>query len=228
MIRRLRRLSIYFALIVMGVVGDLASAQSTNSNALYLPLIQKSTTLRVDYAEISYGRYCAVWGHGKITNESNSTVTDVNMTARYYQNDESIGVFTATTGLPATFPFDSNYFRVDAPPECGCTSDPCEVSINADSWSIQHVPEYLPLTVVSQIHGGYIDYCEIHGEIRNDNPVSVIGIEAIMVPANGYISELNLEKTTLSWGEKTSYNGTYVYDGLCGLRPVLAQGAVHE
>jgi hypothetical protein len=220
----------FLLLISIGIGGDLSFAQSTDSNLVYLPIVYQPPVVRLDDPQLFVGKYCEGSVVGKVTNLSNQTVYDVNLTASLFLDSELVEVITGTTGLPATFSYDFNLFMLY--PEnfdyfCG---DGFSVEVTVDSWSFEHDPEYLPLTVLSKIRTGGHEIGELSGEIRNDNPVPVTSIEMMVYPDTYFLTFATPDKTSLAPGEITTYTAGLYYPGFSSGEDytVWAQGAVDQ
>jgi hypothetical protein len=197
-----KKYKLYLALmllIVIGIGGGLTFAQPTDSNTIYLPNVHKPLVVRVDDAYEFYAKYNS-YIVGKVTNVSNQTVYDVNLTASLFLNNELVDVITGTTGLPATFPSDSNLFRFSSN-----YVDDMSLEVNVESWSFEHDPEYLPLTVLSKNFSGGFEQGYLTGEIRNDNPAAVNSIEMMTYPDSEFFSHATPDKKSLAPGETTTY-----------------------
>lgn len=212
-------------LIVIGIGGGLTFAQPTDSNTIYLPNLHKPLVVRLDeaYAYSGKGDWFVV---GKVTNVSKKTVYDVNLTANLFLDDQLAEVITGTTGLPATFASDSNLFRMNPKG----VYFPDEISVEVKSWSFEHAPEYLPLTVLSKNFSGGFDLGRLTGEIHNDNPVPLTSIEMMVYPDISFFTLATPDKTSLAPGETTAYTiWLYYPSALKGEDyTVWAQGAVEE
>jgi hypothetical protein len=214
-------------LIVLGIGGSQTFAQSTDGNVFYLPIVNKSPVVRIDEAYLFHGKgYWFV--AGKVTNLSDRAVYDLNLTASLFLNDHLVEVITGTTGLPATFPWNSNLFKIIPPDDL--YSEEISVSVDVESWSFEHDPEYLPLTVLSKHFSGGPDIGHLDGEIRNDHAVPVTSIEIMVYPDVDFFIYATPDKTSLASGEITAYT-TWLYmpgfpDGES--YTVWAQGAVDK
>jgi hypothetical protein len=194
-------------LIVIGIGGSLTFARSTDSNIFYLPIVNKPPVVRIDEADKYHGKY-DWYVVGKVTNVSNKTVYDVNLTASLFLNDQLVEVITGTTGLPATFPSGSNLFKIN--PKGFYSYDEISISVDVESWSFEHDPEYLPLTVLSKNFSGGGELGHLTGEIRNDNAVPVTSIEIMVYPDTEFVTYATPDKTSLAPGEITAYT-TWLY-----------------
>lgn len=223
------KLNLYTAcllLIVIGIGRGLAFAQSKVSNSIYLPDVHKPLVVRVDEASEYNGKYTN-YAVGKVTNLSNKTVYDVSLAVNLFSNGQLVEIITGTTILPATFPSDSNLFKIHIGNVY--SYDERSISVDVDSWSFEHDPEYLPLTVLSKyfIGGRQIGY--LTGEIRNDNPVPVTSIQMMVYPEASFFVFATPDKTSLAPGEITVYQtGLYVRWPEPEPFTVWAQGAVDK
>jgi hypothetical protein len=222
---RLKSCIALLLLIVLGIGGSLAFAQSTDWHTFYLPIVNKSPLVRIDKAYVFHGKgYWFV--AGKVTNLTDRTVYDVNLTASLFSNEQLVDVITGTTGFSATFPWGSNLFKIFPPDDL--SSEGISVSVDVTSWSFEHDPEYLPLTVLSKNFSGGPDIGHLDGEIRNDHAVPVTSIEIMVYPDVEFFIYASPEKISLAPGEITAYT-TWLYmpgfpDGES--YTVWAQGAV--
>ena len=214
-------------LIVIGIGESRTSAKSKAGNIFYLPFVSKSPVVRIDEAYVFHGKgYWFV--AGKVTNLSNKTVYDVNLTASLFLDGQLVEVITGTTGLPATFPWSSNPFKIFPPDDL--FSEGISVHVDAKSWSFEHDPEYLPLTVLSKNFSGGPDIGHLDGEIRNDNPVPVSSIEIMVYPDVEFFIHATPDKTSLAPGKVSAYTTWLYYPGSLDSESytVLAQGAVDK
>jgi hypothetical protein len=214
-------------LIVLGIGGSQTFANPVNGNIFYLPIVSKSPVVRIDEAYVFHGKgYWFV--AGKVTNLSNKTVYDVNLTASLFSNDQLVEVITGTTGLPATFPGSSNLFKIFPPDDL--FSEGISVLVDAKSWSSEHDPEYVPLTILLKNFSGGPEIGHLDGEIRNDNPVPVSSIEIMVYPDVDFFIYASPEKTSLAPGEESTYTTWLYFPGFPESETftVSAQGAVDQ
>jgi hypothetical protein len=214
-------------LIVIGTGVSQTFAKSTDGHIFYLPIVSKSLVVRIDEAYVFHGKgYWFV--AGKVTNLSDRTVYDVNLTASLFLNDQLVEVITGTTGLPATFPWSSNLYKIFPPDDL--YSEEISVSVDVESWSFEHDPEYSPLTVLSKNFSGGPEIGHLDGEIRNDHAVPVSSIEMMVYPDVEFYIYATPDKTSLAPGEITAYTTWLYMPGLAEGESftVWAQGAVDK
>ena len=214
-------------LIVLGIGGSQTFAKPAVGNIVYLPIVRKSAVVRIDDAYVFHGKgYWFV--AGIITNLSDRTVYDVNLTASLFSNDQLVEVITGTTGLPATFPGSSNLFKIFPPDDL--LSEGISVHVEAKSWSFEHDPEYLPLTILSKNFSGGPDIGHLDGEIRNDHAIPVTSIEIMVYPDVDFFIYATPDKTFLAPGEESAYTTWLYFPGFPEGESftVWAQGAVDQ
>ena len=143
---------------------------------------------------------------GLVKNNGSATVYDVNIRIEFYLGSTLVDTMTDTTTLPATFPGDTGpfvwYTNISS-------YDFDKISARITSWKLDRQPVPLPITVVSKFLGaGSWAILEEHGEIRNDQTVTLKNIK-VVVSEGGQLNLAiaNLGKTTLAPGETTTYIG---------------------
>lgn len=216
----------FILLVFISIAGGLAFAQPADSHLAYLPLLHNPEVVRLDASDIYVGRYLNWYVVGKLTNVSGQTVYEINLTAEIFLNNETMGVITGTTALPSTFPSDTNLFELY--PTGIDYVDGLSVDVNVNSWSFEHDPEYLPLTILSKNFSGGGELGYLTGEIRNDNLVPVTSIEMLVYPGTEFSQYATSDKTSLAPGETSGYSATIYFPGFSTSDSftVWAQGAI--
>lgn len=192
-------------LVVTALWGNPTFAQPAASHTLHLPIVHKPLVVRLDKA--GYFQSKGYWFvAGQVTNLSNQTVYDLHLTAQLFVDGQLAEVITGTTILPATFPSGANLFTLHPQDPYSYNEDLLTIQVDVDSWSFEHNPEYLPLTVLSKHCSCGNDLGYLTGEIRNDNPVPVVDIRLMSYPDISFASGASLLIRSLAPGETAPYS----------------------